>query len=45
VVMGIPGKIKPLRDDQLARIRRTAQSYVELKERYLEHAREQAQDQ
>jgi carbonic anhydrase/acetyltransferase-like protein (isoleucine patch superfamily) len=35
VVMGIPGKIKPLRDDQLARIRRNAQSYVELKELYL----------
>ena len=34
VVMGIPGRIKPLRDDQLARIRRNAQSYVELKELY-----------
>jgi carbonic anhydrase/acetyltransferase-like protein (isoleucine patch superfamily) len=35
VVMGIPGKIKPLRDDQLARIRQNAQSYVDLKELYL----------
>lgn len=35
VVMGIPAKIKPLRDDQLARIRRNAQSYVDLKEHYL----------
>jgi len=35
VVMGIPGRVKPLRDDQLARIRRNAQSYVELKELYL----------
>ena len=35
VVMGIPGKIKPLRDDQLARIRRNARSYVDLKEQYL----------
>ena len=34
VVMGIPGVIKPLREDQLARIRRNAQSYVELKELY-----------
>jgi carbonic anhydrase/acetyltransferase-like protein (isoleucine patch superfamily) len=39
VVMGIPGKIKPLRDDQLARIRRNAQSYVELKQLYLESPR------
>src|SRR5262245_6247390 len=38
VVMGIPGKIKPLRDDQLARIRRNAQSYVELKQLYLKAA-------
>jgi carbonic anhydrase/acetyltransferase-like protein (isoleucine patch superfamily) len=35
VVMGIPGKIKPLRGDQLERIRRNAQSYVDLKELYL----------
>jgi carbonic anhydrase/acetyltransferase-like protein (isoleucine patch superfamily) len=35
VVMGVPGQIKPLRDDQLARIRRNAQSYVELKDAYL----------
>ena len=35
VVMGIPGRIKPLRDDQLARIRRNAHSYVELKDLYL----------
>lgn len=34
IVMGIPGKVKPLRDDQLARIRRNAESYVELKELY-----------
>jgi carbonic anhydrase/acetyltransferase-like protein (isoleucine patch superfamily) len=35
VVMGIPGKIKPLRDDQLERIRDNAQSYVDLKQAYL----------
>lgn len=35
VVMGVPGKIKPLRDDQLDRIRRNAQSYVDLKALYL----------
>jgi carbonic anhydrase/acetyltransferase-like protein (isoleucine patch superfamily) len=35
LVIGIPGKIKPLRDDQMMRIRRNAQSYVELKELYL----------
>lgn len=34
LVIGVPGKIKPLRDDQLARIRQTAQNYVELKELY-----------
>ena len=34
MVMGIPGKIKPLRDDQLERIRHNAHSYVELKEAY-----------
>jgi carbonic anhydrase/acetyltransferase-like protein (isoleucine patch superfamily) len=39
VVMGIPGKIKPLRDDQLARIRQNARNYVELKDRYLKAAR------
>jgi len=39
VVMGIPGRIKPLRDDQLARIRRNAQSYVELKDLYLKAGR------
>ena len=38
VVMGIPGKIKPLRGDQLERIRRNAQSYVDLKELYLQQA-------
>jgi carbonic anhydrase/acetyltransferase-like protein (isoleucine patch superfamily) len=35
LVMGIPGKIRPLRDDQLERIRLNAQSYVELKDAYL----------
>lgn len=44
VVMGIPGKIKPLRDNQIARIRRNAQSYVDLKERYLLAARERPDD-
>lgn len=39
VVMGIPGKIKPLRDDQLARIRRNAQSYVDLAALYLKMRR------
>lgn len=39
VVMGIPGKIKPLRDDQLARIRRNAQSYVDLGALYLQRDR------
>ena len=34
VVMGIPGKIKPIREDQIARIRRNAQSYVDLKGLY-----------
>ena len=44
VVMGIPGRVKPLRDEQLARIRRTAQSYVELKELYLKASREYRTD-
>lgn len=35
LVLGIPGKVRPLRDDQAERIRRTAQNYVELKELYL----------
>ncbi len=35
IVMGIPGKIRPIREDQAARIKRTAQNYVELKELYL----------
>jgi carbonic anhydrase/acetyltransferase-like protein (isoleucine patch superfamily) len=35
LVLGVPGQIRPLRDDQLARIRRTAQNYVELKALYL----------
>ena len=34
-VMGVPGRIKPLREDQLARIRRHAQNYVDLKALYL----------
>jgi carbonic anhydrase/acetyltransferase-like protein (isoleucine patch superfamily) len=38
VVMGIPGRVKPLREDQLARIQQTAQNYVELKELYLKAA-------
>lgn len=41
VVMGIPGKVKPLRDDQLDRIRRNAQSYVDLGALYLQRARGQ----
>src|SRR3954451_3238287 len=44
VVMGIPGRVKPLRDDQLARIRRNAQSYVELKDLYLKAGREHFTD-
>ncbi|GAB4208464.1 MAG: gamma carbonic anhydrase family protein [Roseiflexaceae bacterium] len=36
LVIGIPGTIKPLRPDQAARILRTAQNYVELKQKYLE---------
>ena len=44
VVMGIPGRVKPLRDEQLARIRRTAQSYVELKDLYLKASREYRTD-
>jgi len=35
LVVGIPGTIKPLREDQLARIRHNAQSYVDLKDAYL----------
>lgn len=34
LVLGIPGKVRPLRDDQLERIRLNAQSYVELKDAY-----------
>jgi len=41
VVMGIPGTIKPLRADQLARIRHNAQSYVELKDLYLQEVMRQ----
>ena len=44
VVMGIPGRVKPLRDDQLVRIRRNAQSYVELKDLYLKSSREYISD-
>jgi carbonic anhydrase/acetyltransferase-like protein (isoleucine patch superfamily) len=44
VVMGIPGRVKPLRDDQLARIRRNAQSYVELKDLYLKASGEYLTD-
>lgn len=39
LVVGIPGTVRPLRDDQLARIRRNAQSYVDLKEHYLRRQR------
>ena len=35
VVMGVPGRIKPLREDQLVRIQRHAQNYVDLKALYL----------
>jgi carbonic anhydrase/acetyltransferase-like protein (isoleucine patch superfamily) len=35
LVLGIPGKIRPLRDDQLERIRQNAQSYVDLKQAYM----------
>lgn len=34
LVIGIPGKIHPLREELLARIRRTARNYVEQKERH-----------
>lgn len=34
VVMGIPGKIKPIRAEQLERVQRNAQSYVDLKNLY-----------
>lgn len=34
LVVGIPGKILPLRPEQLERLRRNAGSYVEQKERY-----------
>ncbi len=35
MVVGIPGRIKPLRDDQLSRVRQNAQSYVDLKDLYI----------
>ena len=34
LVVGIPGKIRPLDQKHLERIRRTAQNYVELKNAY-----------
>jgi carbonic anhydrase/acetyltransferase-like protein (isoleucine patch superfamily) len=34
IVLGVPGSIRPLRADQLARIRRNAQNYVALKALY-----------
>ena len=34
IVIGIPGKIQPLREELLARVRRTAHNYVEQKERH-----------
>ena len=36
----MPLSREPLRDDQLARIHRNAQSYVELKDLYLKASRE-----
>lgn len=36
IVMGIPGTIRPLREEQIARILRNAQSYVDLKQAYLQ---------
>lgn len=41
LVVGIPGKIKPLDTKHLERIRRTAQNYVELKQLYLAQAAKQ----
>lgn len=43
LVVGVPGVVKPLRDGQLARIRRNAQTYVDLAALYLAKARELAQ--
>ncbi|MDZ4721563.1 MAG: gamma carbonic anhydrase family protein [Roseiflexaceae bacterium] len=34
IVIGIPGKIHPLREELLARLRRTARNYVEQKQRH-----------
>jgi carbonic anhydrase/acetyltransferase-like protein (isoleucine patch superfamily) len=34
LVVGIPGKIRPLREDQIERIRENAKVYVELKDEY-----------
>lgn len=44
IVMGIPGKVKPLRDDQLDRIKRNAQSYVDLKQLYQRGGETQGQN-
>lgn len=40
LVLGVPGTIRQLRDDQLDRIRRNAQNYVELKALYMSAARD-----
>lgn len=42
LVVGIPGQVKPLRADQLERIRRNAQSYVDLAALYLKKQRDDA---
>lgn len=39
LVLGIPGEVRPLRPEQLERIRQTARNYVELKEHYLRRDR------
>jgi carbonic anhydrase/acetyltransferase-like protein (isoleucine patch superfamily) len=40
LVLGIPGKIMPLRPELLERLRRTARSYVEQKERHRQAERQ-----
>ena len=41
LVKGVPGTVTPLRPEMLERIRRTAQNYVALKQRYQDEARSQ----